>query len=228
MRKAVKLDQCHFLLAAAVMLALSGCGTAPLAPSPAAPTAMQTPTAFALTVAALPSLTATLMPPTLAALPPTATVAPPTATPVPPTVTALPPTLNPTSTVLPTVTSRPPTLSPTRTVSPTAPPTPSASAADKQVADGKDAYAARCQGCHGAKLEGGRGPQLSAKTLGANYPSAEQLVGFVSQAMPLNAPGSLPKAQCYDILAYVLSQLGLLPPGQVLTAETAGRIPIPK
>ncbi len=93
----------------------------------------------------------------------------------------------------------------------------------QQISAGQQVFAQSCARCHGADLEGATGPQLATTNLSA-YVSADKLVGFVSQAMPGNAPGSLGAQQYYDVVAFILDEVGLLPADQAVTPETAADI----
>lgn len=94
-----------------------------------------------------------------------------------------------------------------------------------QAASGGKAYAANCASCHGANLEGGVGPALSGpnlKTLSKNTKlTVHDLFTFMSQQMPMNAPGSLPKDQYVAIMAYVLKFNGYPAGSKALTYSGA-------
>lgn len=65
-----------------------------------------------------------------------------------------------------------------------------------------------CAICHGDHLQGGVGPALSGKEFLSvsqfQQVTAEYFYHFMSTHMPLNAPGSLSKAQYLNIMAYFL------------------------
>jgi mono/diheme cytochrome c family protein len=80
-----------------------------------------------------------------------------------------------------------------------------------QVESGRLEFAAKCQTCHGAQLQGTGAPALkgrpfslqwNGKTLGAFY-------SYVHKEMPLGNPESLKRQEYADIVAFVLSQNGL-------------------
>lgn len=107
----------------------------------------------------------------------------------------------------PTATPPPPTASPTAVPQPT-------STARDQLSPGKSTFQGVCT-CHG----GG----FSKSTL-ARYGTAQKLLDTVSKTMPKNNPGSLSTQEYYDVVAYILSQAGLLPSGQTVNGMTAGSI----
>lgn len=81
-----------------------------------------------------------------------------------------------------------------------------------QSAAGREVFDKTCALCHGDHLQGGAGPALA----GEQFLSVSQFqkvdagyfFRFISTHMPLNAPGSLSKAQYLDILAYFLQVNG--------------------
>lgn len=85
----------------------------------------------------------------------------------------------------------------------------------EQAERGADLYAQRCSSCHGEDIVSAFG----------TYPNAGLFFGFVSTAMPADAPGSLPHQQYADIIAYLLSENGMpvgteeLPPDQAVLSE---------
>ena len=136
-------------------------------------------------------------------------------------------------------------LSPTATANPTTPlpattdsitPTPATSSPQvsagltgggQQVTAGQDVYNQHCTMCHGAKLEGSSiAPPLNITRL-ASLGTAKMLENFIATEMPLNSPGSLSQQQYYDVTAYLLYQLNLLPAGTQLTAQNASTINLP-
>jgi mono/diheme cytochrome c family protein len=94
-----------------------------------------------------------------------------------------------------------------------------------QAAAGGKAYAASCAACHGANLEGGAGPALSGQNLKTLQKSTHLTVSdlweFVSLQMPMNAPGTLPKAQYAEIIAYILKFNGYPAGSKSLTPASA-------
>lgn len=85
----------------------------------------------------------------------------------------------------------------------------------EQVERGVQLYEQRCSTCHGDAIVSDF----------ASYPNAGLFFGFVSTAMPADAPGSLPHQQYADIIAYLLSANGMpvgsteLPPDQAILSE---------
>lgn len=82
----------------------------------------------------------------------------------------------------------------------------------EQVAHGAQIYAGACAMCHGADLEGGHDvPDLSTYFTArwANTP-IDQLAGYISRAMPLMAPGTLPPQDTAALVAFLLHQNGVV------------------
>ncbi len=70
---------------------------------------------------------------------------------------------------------------------------------------GREVFARECAECHGAQGEGLEGPVLIGEN--TNLPAfgtAEGLYEFISQGMPLDAPGSLPEQEYLEVLAFLL------------------------
>ena len=73
-----------------------------------------------------------------------------------------------------------------------------------------------CAGCHGPGLNGGdSGPKLVGEMFLANWSSqsAGELFGWMREAMPADAPGTLSKEDASAVLAYIL-QLNKMPAGK--------------
>ncbi len=90
-----------------------------------------------------------------------------------------------------------------------------------QVAAGAKAYAQNCASCHGAKLNGVSAPALSGATSPIAQQSVVEVYEYVSQQMPMTAPGSLSKAQYLSILAFILAKNGHSSGTHPLTAAVA-------
>ena len=90
-----------------------------------------------------------------------------------------------------------------------------------QVARGATAYTQSCAGCHGAKLQGVSAPALGGKMSAVAQQSVAQVYVYLSQQMPMTAPGSLPAATYLDITAYILKQNGHKPSSVPLTIASA-------
>lgn len=88
-----------------------------------------------------------------------------------------------------------------------------------QSAAGQKVYTTSCQGCHGAKLQGGRSPALS----GANFlkdwqgKPVQELYTYIKTMMPLTKPGSLTDKQALDVTTFVLQSNGIKPGKKPLT-----------
>jgi mono/diheme cytochrome c family protein len=73
-----------------------------------------------------------------------------------------------------------------------------------------------CAGCHGPGLNGGdSGPKLVGEMFLANWStqSVGELFGWMREAMPAEAPGTLSKEDASAVLAYIL-QLNKMPAGK--------------
>jgi mono/diheme cytochrome c family protein len=90
-----------------------------------------------------------------------------------------------------------------------------------QVATGTKAYAQNCASCHGANLKGVTAPALVGKTSGIAQQSLVEVFEYVSQQMPMTAPGSLSEAQYLSIVAYILQKNGHKPGSRPLTESIA-------
>jgi mono/diheme cytochrome c family protein len=77
-----------------------------------------------------------------------------------------------------------------------------------QAATGAKIFATQCVACHGAKLEGGAGPQLAGDDFMAKWSgqTAADIYDIVSTQMPLTNPGSLKPAEALALVAYILQQ----------------------
>jgi mono/diheme cytochrome c family protein len=83
-----------------------------------------------------------------------------------------------------------------------------------QAQRGGQVYKERCSGCHGADLSGGEGdgaPALAGAPFAAHYGGGglDQPFNHMMEAMPLDAPGSLPPETYADLLAFILEQNGV-------------------
>ena len=68
----------------------------------------------------------------------------------------------------------------------------------EQAARGDALYEQRCATCHGADIVDSF----------ASYPNAALFFGYISTAMPADAPGSMPPQQYADIIAYLMTEIG--------------------
>lgn len=90
-----------------------------------------------------------------------------------------------------------------------------------QAATGAKAFAQNCASCHGATLKGVTGPALVGKTSAIAQQSLVDVYEYVSQQMPMTAPGSLSKAQYLSIVAYILQKNGHKAGSRPLTLSVA-------
>jgi cytochrome c len=109
---------------------------------------------------------------------------------------------------------------------------------------GATTYVAKCAMCHGAKGEGiDKNPKLigkepaagfafasdvkAPKTIGNYWPYATTLYDYIHRTMPLNAPGSLTSDEIYGLVAYLLSENGVVPAATVIDAKSLPTIKMP-
>ena len=93
------------------------------------------------------------------------------------------------------------------------------------MVQGKAIYARRCAKCHGADGEGKMGPSLiGAKHHLSGYGTADVLFDYTRQVMPADRPGRMQEVEYWAVLAYLLKENGLLPPGTTLGSATAPQI----
>lgn len=112
------------------------------------------------------------------------------------------------------------------------------------AAAGVGIYAQKCAMCHGPKGEGiDKSPRLigrepppgfvfatdakAPKTIGNYWPYATTLYDYMHRAMPLNAPGSLTPDETYSLVAYLLSESGIVPANTVIDAKSLPAITMP-
>jgi mono/diheme cytochrome c family protein len=88
-----------------------------------------------------------------------------------------------------------------------------------QVTAGKKAFGRYCGGCHGGGF---------SESVIARYGTAEKLFQFLRVAMPPGNPQQVSEQGHYDIVSYILSEQGMLPPGQEVSADTAAGIALSK
>lgn len=110
-------------------------------------------------------------------------------------------------------------------------------------ARGADVYRRRCAACHGARGEGvppnprligrepadfrfGRDP-TAPRTIGNYWPYATTLYDYINRAMPFDAPGSLPPADVYSVVAFLLAENGIVDSGAVINARTLPAVRMP-
>src|SRR6478672_6919674 len=80
-----------------------------------------------------------------------------------------------------------------------------------QVQSGRLEFAAKCQTCHGAQLQGTGAPALKGRSFNLqwNGKTLSALYNYVHTEMPLGNPDSLKLQEYADIVAFILSQNGL-------------------
>jgi S-disulfanyl-L-cysteine oxidoreductase SoxD len=80
-----------------------------------------------------------------------------------------------------------------------------------QAQDGGRLYAEQCAECHGATLNGGRGPPLRGAGFLQNWQhkTARRLYSRILTTMPAGAPGTLPEKAVLELTIYILSQNGV-------------------
>jgi alcohol dehydrogenase (cytochrome c) len=91
-----------------------------------------------------------------------------------------------------------------------------------QVAQGRWEYTRQCGSCHGAQLQGGGAPALKGTQFVQQWggKTLQALYGYVHDAMPLGAAGTLVMQEYADIVAYVLAQNGLAAGSEALTPRS--------
>jgi len=111
-------------------------------------------------------------------------------------------------------------------------------------AEGAVLYAQQCAGCHGARGEGvrpapkiiGRTPAAghvfandakADRTIGNYWPYATTVYDYVKRAMPLAAPGSLTANQTYSLVAFLLSENGIIAATATMNAQTLPAVKMP-
>ena len=112
------------------------------------------------------------------------------------------------------------------------------------AAAGAAIYAQKCAACHGAKGEGiekspkliGREPPpgfvfatdaKAPKTIGNYWPYATTLYDYMHRTMPLTAPGSLTPDETYSLVAFLLSENGIIPATTTMDAKTLAAVKMP-
>ncbi len=112
------------------------------------------------------------------------------------------------------------------------------------AAGGAVVYAQKCASCHGPKGEGmdkipklvGRDPApgftfasdfKKPKTIGNYWPYSTTLFDYLRRTMPLSAPGSLTADETYNLVAFLLSENGIIPAATVVDAKSLPGITMP-
>ena len=110
------------------------------------------------------------------------------------------------------LTSNPTQTSTTPVTTPTTPPLTAGATYGQAATVGVTIYAAYCSSCHGANGQGGIGDQLigPGQDLGG-YDTAQGLLTFIRQNMPMNAPGSLTETQYLYVLTFLMTENSFIP-----------------
>jgi cytochrome c len=104
------------------------------------------------------------------------------------------------------------------------------------VAAGAQLYAVGCATCHGARGEGGAGSQLirplvpgssPRRNIATHWPYAPPLFDYIRRTMPPAHPGSLPDADVYALVAYLLAGNGILSMNAVVDATSLPNVRMP-
>ncbi|MGH9717439.1 MAG: PQQ-binding-like beta-propeller repeat protein [Candidatus Acidiferrales bacterium] len=92
----------------------------------------------------------------------------------------------------------------------------------QQAAQGRQAYAASCAGCHGQNLNGGEfASALAGATFTQNWggKSADTLFSYVCTKMPPDKAGSLSANNCAQLVAFILERNGVQPAATPLPVD---------
>ncbi|MDB4912798.1 MAG: hypothetical protein JWM95_442 [Gemmatimonadetes bacterium] len=109
---------------------------------------------------------------------------------------------------------------------------------------GAATYVAKCAMCHGAKGEGiEKNPKLigtqpaagfafatdvkAPKTIGNYWPYATTLYDYIRRTMPMTAPGSLTPDEIYGLVAFLLSENGIIPATAMIDAKSLPAVKMP-
>lgn len=112
------------------------------------------------------------------------------------------------------------------------------------AAEGRAVYAKLCASCHGPTGEGvrpapkiiGRTPAAghvfatdgaAERTIGNYWPYATTLFDYVRRAMPLNTPGTLSAHDTYAVVAYLLSENGVIAATSAMNARSLPAVTMP-
>lgn len=117
--------------------------------------------------------------------------------------------------------------------------------------EGEKIYARLCASCHGPNGEGGQADRLVGAepkefmpfgpeyerwrqaredvpfTIGNYWPYATTLFDYIRRAMPTGAPGTLTADEVYGVVAWLLTQNGIIADSAVMSAETLPRVIMP-
>lgn len=98
---------------------------------------------------------------------------------------------------------------------------------DAQAARGNDAFKSSCAKCHGTNATGGEGPPLVGEKFNTDFggKAAKALYEKMSNAMPYDEPGTLPKETYVIIMAHILKLNGVPAGAGPLVIDPPGTIP---
>lgn len=105
-------------------------------------------------------------------------------------------------------------------------------------------YAQKCAMCHGPRGEGidkvpkliGKEPGAgfsfagdvkAVKTIGNYWPYATTLFDYIRRTMPLSAPGTLTSDDTYSLVAFLLSENGIITPEMTIDAKSLPGVRMP-
>lgn len=112
------------------------------------------------------------------------------------------------------------------------------------AAAGAVVYAQKCAACHGPKGEGidknpkliGKDPPAGTvfaadfkqpKTIGNYWPYATTVYDYIHRTMPLTSPNSLTPDETYGLVAFLLTENGIISPGTTVDARSLPAIKMP-
>jgi S-disulfanyl-L-cysteine oxidoreductase SoxD len=98
-----------------------------------------------------------------------------------------------------------------------------------QAKKGEALYNAQCAKCHGDSAMGGDAPSLADSGFAGAWDTLDlsQLSDRIRVSMPLDAPGTLTRAESADIVAYLLRQ-NRFPDGQTALPDSAAGLSMVK
>ena len=117
-------------------------------------------------------------------------------------------------------------------------------AGEGTAATGAVVYGQKCAVCHGPKGEGlEKNPRLvgvastpafvfatdykAPKTIGNYWAYSTTLYDYIHRTMPLNAPGSLTPTEIYGVVAFLLSENGIIVPTKTIDAKSLAAVKMP-
>jgi S-disulfanyl-L-cysteine oxidoreductase SoxD len=91
-----------------------------------------------------------------------------------------------------------------------------------QAEEGETLYNTYCATCHRTDLTGAQGPKLKGEAFLSRYKTGAELYSYTQKTMPPTNPGSVPEDDLIKIMAFILSENGLLG-GAELTQDNLDR-----